>query len=1013
MTQDHTGVEPIEKSGIFPSSNRPVDLPTRFGPFLLREVLGSGGMGIVYRALRVDSNQSLALKMIHPQHATLENRRRFRTEIEAATKLDHEGIAPIFESGEIEGTLFYTTKFLEGGDLTSRARPMSPYEAARIVGLVANAVHHAHTNGILHRDLKPGNIVFDTSGKPHVTDFGLAKIRANDQKLTRTGVALGTPNYMAPELVADSSRFTGPEVDVYSLGVVLFECLVGRLPGTALGHGVERHASFDDPRALRQFLPATPTALRLICLKSIAPNPIDRYPSAQALANDLEEFQAGRPISVKPRGWFDRKIQWCRRNAALVTAVLVTSLAVLFLGIGLTFAWLWRSAEREAAVAKIARDDAIAARHEAEIERKQISISEYGRSIQVAYQEWKDDHVSAARSILERTQPEYRGWEWRYVHRLCHAELRTHNPEAGPLASLAYHPNGELVAVACDDGCIRLWDVITGELRRTIPGHNGPVLAVAFSPDGHHLASASYDGTVRLVAWNHRATADILIHSRPVRGLAFSRDGTRLATACDDGVFRVWNLSDHSEFCSFSYGEPEPRSVAFHRDGAHLLTGGGLAESRIWNITSRTETGRLFEGSTLQSGLFSPDGSLLITSSHNGVPKIWNTATRVPIHVLKGHRDMTYCAAFSRDGSLVATGGNDKTARIWDVRTGECLAVLKGHTAGVRSVAFSPDGTRIATASDDGTWKLWSTRQTDVEARVLGSRNSQPLMSAVLSHDGRLVATAHRDRSVKLWDADTGRMIRDFQDYPAGVESIVFRPDGRSILTGCYDGTIQLREIESGSTHLKLTDGPGQRRWGAFVDVNRDGTRIATIGPGGVVGIFDSVTQNPQCELPSETPWVITACFSPNGKQILTSGCDDAARIWDIETRKVKVTLRGNGPEFFWASYNSDGTKVVTGCRDSIATIWDAKSGQRLCELRGHSDRIISAAFLPNESRVVTSSGDGTVKIWDEESGAELLTLKGHVGPVHQVSCSRDGHRIISAGGDGSARIWDDRRDPD
>jgi len=279
---------------------------------LLNEV-ARGGMGIVYRARQRVPPRIVALKMILPANvSSADAMKRFRVEAEAAASLEHEGILPIYAVGEHDGAPFYSMKFAEGGTLADRLEQYraKPRDAAALVEALARAVAYAHEHGILHRDLKPGNVLFDSAGKPYVSDFGLAKWLARESDLTQTFAVLGTPFYMAPEQ-AISSHMVTASADVYSLGAILYHLLTGHPPFTGeTPMEVLRRAENQPaprPRLTNRSIPAD---LETICLKCLEKDPAWRYPSATALANDLDRFCTGRTIQARPAGIFVRGKKW-------------------------------------------------------------------------------------------------------------------------------------------------------------------------------------------------------------------------------------------------------------------------------------------------------------------------------------------------------------------------------------------------------------------------------------------------------------------------------------------------------------------------------------------------------------------------------------------------------------------------------------------------------------------------------------------------------------------------------
>lgn len=323
-----------------PQAGLPVFIPTskQFGDYELLEELARGGMGVVFKARQLSLDRVVALKMILAGNlASDEQIRRFHHEAEEAGRLDHPNIVPIYQVGEHQGQHFFSMKLIEGGSLCGQLTRFrsDPRGAANLVATVARAVHYAHQRGVLHRDLKPGNILLDAQGQPHVTDFGLAKQLGTQSSDTRSGSIVGTPSYMAPEQAAARKDLT-TAVDTYALGAILYELLTGQPPFDApTPLDTLMQALEQEPKPPRSLNPVLDRDLETICLTCLAKEPAQRYPSAAALADDLDRWHNGEPIKARPVGTVERILKWMRRRPAAATLALVSAAgAVSLLGMG-------------------------------------------------------------------------------------------------------------------------------------------------------------------------------------------------------------------------------------------------------------------------------------------------------------------------------------------------------------------------------------------------------------------------------------------------------------------------------------------------------------------------------------------------------------------------------------------------------------------------------------------------------------------------------------------------------
>ena len=466
----------------------------RFGNFELLEKIGEGGMGVVYRARQVNLNRMVAVKLLPPGPLRHEDAvGRFRAEESAVAALRHPHIVAIHEVGEHEGRPYFSMDLIEGQTLAELARdaPLPARRAAGYMKTVAEAIQYAHDHNIVHRDLKPSNIIVDELDEPHITDFGLAKRLDNSQPstlnphLTLTGQVLGSPSFISPEQAGGRSRDVGPASDIYSLGALLYHLLTRQPPfqadtlTTLLKQVVETEPV--PPRLLNHSIPRE---LETICLKCLEKEPGRRYPTAQALADELGRFLAGEPILARPVHLLGKTWKWCRRRPAF--ASLAAALVLTFL-LGMT-GILWQLKRARAG-------EMLALRHA------------YAGDMTIAQQALKEGSLGRAVELLNKYRPgrstpstlklrpanDLRGWEWRYLWGLCredaHSKLTQHS---NALVSVAFSPNGKLLAVRHGSGIIDLWDWTarrkTGQLF-----NRGAKNAMAFSPQGDFMVSGDSD----------------------------------------------------------------------------------------------------------------------------------------------------------------------------------------------------------------------------------------------------------------------------------------------------------------------------------------------------------------------------------------------------------------------------------------------------------------------------------------------------------------------------------------
>jgi eukaryotic-like serine/threonine-protein kinase len=985
-----------------------------FGDYEIEAELGRGGMGVVYRARQVSLNRPVALKMLRAgMLAGDADLRRFQNEAEAVALLDHSGIVPVYEVGEHNGQKYFSMKLVPGSNLAERLAhyKADPRAAATLVTEAAEAVHHAHMQGILHRDLKPANILVDPEGHPQVTDFGLAKRIQDDIELTQSGAVLGTPGYMSPEQASGRRGTITTATDIYGLGAVLYSLLTGSAPftGDSVMETITK-VKEQPPVPPRKHNPRLPRDLEVICLKCLEKSPARRYSSAQALADDLRAWLESRPIAARPVGTVERTLLFVRRKPVLSAAYGLTAAVIFLVGFGGTIARLWRAAEGARAEAVKAHDGeriqrlaAESARDREKMARDRLAAVEYGRTMEVAHQEWREGNVGATVSLIESTPPSLRGWEWRYVDRLCHADLLTLRGHDGPLKSACFSPDGSRIVTGGWDKTAKVWDARTGTPILSLKGHTDAVEA-SYSPDGSRIVTASWDKTAKV--WDAAMGAQVLAligHGKALTAASFSPDGSRIVTASYDQTARVWDAKSGALIFSLKGHTLLLHSASFSPDGSRVLTASDDGTARIWDASTGSQIRNLgpHPGGAL-SASFGPDGSRVITNDRRGPVRIWDANTGAEILAFKGEVGAE-SVSFSRDGSRVLIVCSN-TAKVLDAATGVESLVLRGHASSVQKASFSADGSRIVTASDDGTAKVWDA-STSAESLTL-SGHSASVQRASFNPDGSRILTAGWDNTAKVWDGRTGALILSLKGHSDACFGASFSPDGPRIVTASNDRTARVWDAETGAVILTYHGHSAPLDDASF---NPDGSQIVTASEDGAVKVWDARTGAEILTLQGHGAYVSSALFSPDGLRILTASHDDTARTWDAKTGEEILTLKGHGGWVTSASFSPDGMRIVTTSYDKTARVWDAKSGALILSLKGHTQLLISAASSPDGSRIATASADGTAKVWDARTGTEVLSLKGQGNIVMSASFSPDGSRIVTSSNDGTARVWDTR----
>ena len=739
-------------------SEKPVaplsDVPEFIGPYRILGILGEGGMGIVYRGeQRTPINGAVAVKLIKAGFDTKEVIARFESERQALARMDHPHVAKVLEAGaDPRGRPYFVMEYVPGRPITEFADEYKLTIRQRL-GLfiqVCEAIAHAHSKGLIHRDIKASNVVaYMADGEPSVKviDFGVAKALTGDRLTDRTqfteyGQVVGTYDSMSPEQAAGSADID-TRSDVYSLGSLLYELLTGAKPfdDTTLA----RAADEEKRRIIREVAPPRPSTrvsglgkegaavaaarqekieslardlkseLEWIPLKALRKERDRRYASPLALADDVRNYLEGRPLVAAPESRVYRLRKWAARNrAALATAAAFLSL--LLAGFA-AYVYVIRA---EQAKTLQALDRAEAAGKE-EARQREIAVVAQQATERASQQLQATNHeLDAAKKIAEAKTREAvnalkitsRQLALSYIDRGVN-ELENGDRWRGfAVLGQAYRMTSEFPDLRFSvRSLLGAWD---GAMPRVCT-HDLTVNAVAFSPDGTKIATASgyiSSGEARLWdAATGRPLGEPMKHDGTVRSVVFSPDGRKIATASLGHTVRLWDAATGKPFGAPMNLDFEMNAVAFSPDSTKIATACGFlnsGEARLWDAATCKPLGApMKHDGEVTAVAFSPDGTKIATASADDTARLWNVATAKPLGEPMRHGGKVNAVAFSVDGLKVVTASDDKTARLWDAATGRQLGKPLQHGHNVFAAVFSPDGTKIATASFDTRARLW------------------------------------------------------------------------------------------------------------------------------------------------------------------------------------------------------------------------------------------------------------------------------------------------------------------
>jgi WD40 repeat protein/tRNA A-37 threonylcarbamoyl transferase component Bud32 len=1060
LIEDTSGDEP-EEAGF---QDALVGRLGAFGDYELLEEVARGGMGIVYKARQISLHRIVALKLIQAARLPGEaEARRFRTEAESAASLEHPNLVPIYEVGEHEGRHYYAMKFIEGRNLadhlTHHAHHGSPLPASEIASLsarIARAVHHAHRHGILHCDLKPSNILLDLEGQPHVSDFGLARRIEGDRRLTLTGAVLGTPNYMAPEQAEGKNKQLSTAADVYGLGAILYQLLTGQPPFKAdtplatMRKVVEREPERPSSISLR-----VDRDLETICLKCLEKAPQERYGSAEALAEDLERWLRGEPISARCAGVVERAWRWCRRKPALaaLAGVLLVAPAVIIAILLSMETRVTRERNYAQQEARITRQslyavDVALASHALEagdynLAWDSLAAHRPGSRVPAPTRTEAVPESLPRDPMNARLEADLRGFEWRWLWQRARGEARsTLAAHFGVVNTVVYSADGRFVASASSDGTTKLWDAAEETWLRTLeePGNpNSPrrftdksyellndfiMLSASFSPDNRMLLTGSNQA---LTLWDPQSGRRLWRLGSTLHVVAmFSPTDPDLALTTPNyprTSMRLIDMRRGDVAAVFTDGRAD--TVCFTPDGRQFARWDRDAR-RIW--VQKVPAGEVVasfdsSGTYVELMAFTPDGQTLVMgNNHQGRVELFDTAAHEPAGQLLGHTGRLLALAISPDGRWLASGGVDQSIRLWDLDQRREVRQLRGHRAAVKSLAFSPDGRSLVSGGYDGTVRFW-----DVAPPVPPPAITDVSGAFAFSPDGLLLLTQNTEGEARLWELPA-RRVAEVWETPS-FQSAVFLSDG-GLLTSSIgspgeapwvrllhrspramnegDGAVLLRGISADCSAIALS--PDGR---ITVTGHRDGTVACWETRSGRLlhAAEREFRQIPKLGIASRTAAVNALEFSWGGRTVAAASFNEVqVKTWDLPE------LRPIGSRVFGWIYDvrlavsPDGRQLAMGglSQGSSINLWDIALLRPGTSLRGHQDFLLAAAYSPDGRTLASGGRDGQLKLWHVPTEREVATVLKLPQETNfaLLSFSPDGTWLGASDTQGTLHLW-------
>ena len=968
--------------------------PLVFGRYRLIRPLGRGGMGAVYLARDVQLDRDVALKTPSKRAAANpELAERFLREARAAALLRHPHLCPVFDAGEEDGRLYLTMAYLPGRSLREATGGPQPIRAtARLLGRLADAMAHAHDQGVVHRDLKPGNVMLDERGKPAITDFGLALRtggEATDGRVTQSGAALGTPAYMAPEQIVGRQDLIGPRSDIYSLGVILYELLTGRLPfgGDAMammGQALTQTAR--PPGEVRAeagdgFAPV-PAALESIWRRMTALDPAERFDSMHEVRDALADFVKtgrGRPDDEpEPDPDSDSGTDAAAESGELRIAEPAPDFSALREldsthpgPIVLPVRRLGRRSAKQKQAARWKRGLAAVAALAA-LGAVALLFGDPADSLQTLTGDVLGDVTGVqigpgggGGAIPPGPDPAA------YGSGAAEGGAGAAGDAAGRWTDLLADPNTGRPSLAAweqwNGGPVPpAWELLPDGVlhRREDPDgggwkHKGPDLATR---DDYGDFELTFDWKI-----GGGGNSGIIYRAAPGPDFSF-RAGFEYQLQDDHARFRANNPPEtwSGAVYGFTPVEHAANPAGEWNEGRirvrgkrieHWLNGTKLVDAEAGSAEWE-DRARARDRPPSRADLAAPTGRFVVQDL-GWEAWVRNLLVR-PLAPGEGRADGAGARGAST-GIEIQTPAAPPAAPMRLVADVPPPRVLTGHEAGVRGVAVTPDGRSAVSASFDRSVRVWDL-DTGAQRAMLAGHDDAVVDVAVTS-DGRRAVTASVDATLRVWDLDDGREEHTLRGYDYSVYALALAPDGRRAVSLSNGGSLRVWDLDTGAEERRVAAG-----------VNGGNTRLAV---------------------------------TPDGRYAVGSAWDGTLRVWDLGAGRLEFALATDAGHLYDVAVTPDGAHAVTGSSDGTVRLWDLRDGQPGRVLRGHTGSVWGVAVAPDGRHVVSGSLDRTVRVWDVASGRCERTLTGHADTVKRLCVTPDGRRLVSASMDRTLRVWD------
>lgn len=981
-------------------------MPVAFAHFQLQRILGRGGFGTVWLARDTTLDRQVAIKLpLRKSGESFDLLREART----AAKLRHVNLVSVFEVGTHRDQPFVVCEYIEGCTLREWIRrsdkgTLPIKQVCALLRAICEGLQHAHEMGVVHRDMKPANVLMDADQKPLVTDFGLAKNVNIEESISSRSRIVGTIAYMAPEQAGTSSEEVDHRADIYAVGVIMFEMLTGERPFRGNVQALLAQKLQEDPQPPRRLRPNVPHDLETICLKCLQRKPGRRYQSLRELIDELDRFQSGRPILARPVSKFEHVRRWAIRNP-MISGLLFAFLSVLVTGL-LSTSFFWMQAA-----------------HQSDIANRSL----YASKIRLADNNYAAGDLYAAHNALKRlAEPifdRYRGFEWYYLQSKLRL-IRCTVQHGKSIAGVAISRDGNWFATLSEDRMVKIWHGETGKLIREMAAQTGRWQSIAISHRDDRLALGCKDGTIHLYpnVSNLDQIPSIVKHGPPVAALKFSRNGRWLFSAGISGAIRKWRVDDLKLVREIPTGKGGCEGFDVSRQGDHLAVIDHERTLRIWNTETETKTFAYLVQTDLdqRSIAMSHDGQNVAVGSYSGHVKIYDTEAKQPIDDFDCKTGWIGDLDFVGQTNYLAMTSAARDIIIYDVDQKQEVRRYRGGGSADAKIALSANARHTVMGSRNGQAIVLDTSN---HRKTIRHQLAQPARQTLYLNDDRVIVQLD-DGSVAMIDLSDRTSKLFYQATEANSETRNGRPV-RPVMTVNHErtvlaladprGTLSLwslkvdevpvhLDVDGGDVISMAMDSAGRQLMVSVADGPMlyfpHARSAAGHKPTGNQPRFEKVPLPKEQLPPRRLHWNTTEdqCFAGFGNGLV--------RVWDAE--KNRWSRAHLDCDSYPISLDCDDEMLYVGSRDGFLYCCDVRTLELVWSTKVCPVQLNAIKLIPQSETIAVVGRQGHLQFWDSVNGEVKLALGGDRNvQAFSVDAATDGQLVVTGDLNGEIKFWE------